>query len=509
MTGAAAAADGLDVLVVGGGPVGLFTAALLDGAGVRVAVLERRTGPSEHSKGATVHPRTLEVLSVLRAHDGAGLGDVLAARGRPAPATHFALLPALLDYSTLPTRYPYVLMVPQACTERLLLEHLRDRGVPVHYGQRVEQVLQDRDGIRARVDRTMHTARYLVGADGTHSLVRRQARIDFPGTEPSLVAFVADVQLADPPPQALHHWNDRSGTLSVLPLPSGLHRLYGAEPRDTRLSPAHVRSRQRGELTEQQLRSAMHRIIGTDFALRKTVWRSQVTDTTRTAVRLRAGRIFLAGDAVHAHFPAGGQGLNVGLQDAANLAWKLAAECVGRATPDILSGPASYHAERHPVAESLAHNTLAQTALMYSFTPAGAALRALVSDLVGHDPGTAQRLTGWISGLGVHYPAPLGAHPMAGRRLPEPELLDRLRPGHFLLAHRADAAPPPVSAELTAATTPLLIASTSRSFGAHAALVRPDGHVAHAWDQVPDGPAIHAAMGCWTPGFHHHGERRP
>ncbi|MFC7308164.1 FAD-dependent oxidoreductase [Streptomyces monticola] len=482
-----------DVLVVGAGPVGLFTAALLDAAGVRVTVLEQRTGPSEHSKGATVHPRTLEVLSALRAADGRGLGDVLADQGRRATGTHFALLPTLLDYSGLPTRYPYVLMVPQSRTELLLLEHLLSRAVPVHYGQRVEQVAQDRDGVRAHVGRAVYRARYLVGADGAHSLVRGQAGIVFPGTGPSLVTFVADARLAHPPGQAVHRWDARSGTLSVLPLPGGLHRLYGAEPRDTGLSAAQAGSRRDAELTEERLRSALRRISGTDYGLRETVWMSKVTDATHTAAQLRAGRVFLAGDAAHTHFPAGGQGLNVGLQDAANLAWKLAAECTGSAAPHIRCGPSGYHAERHPVAAALAHNTLAQTALMYTFTPAGAALRHLISDLLVHEEGAARHLAGWMSGLDVSYPAPLGAHPLAGRRLPAPELLDRLRPGRFLLALRAGS-----GGELACPTGLFTPEPTSRDFGAAAALVRPDGHIAHAWDHVPDRSTVLAAHAHWT-----------
>ncbi|NEB74659.1 NAD(P)-binding protein [Streptomyces sp. SID14478] len=489
-----------DVLIVGGGPVGLFAAALLDGAGVKVTVLEQHAGPSEHSKGATVHPRTLEVLSALRACDGRGLGDVLAAQGRTITGAHFALLPSLLDYSALPTRYPYVLMVPQTRTEGLLLEHLRSRGVPVRYGHRVERVEQDHDSVRVRVrvrgEGAVHEARYLIGADGTHSTVRRQAGIAFPGTAPSLITFVADVRLGAPPPRPVHHWDVRSGTLSVLPLPGGLHRLFGAQPCDTGLSPAKVRAVQDAELTGRDLRRSMRRIAGTDFALREIVWRSRVTDTTHTAERLRSGRVFLAGDAAHTQFPAGGQGLNVGLQDAANLAWKLAAECNGIAPPNILAEQASYHEERHPVAQALAHNTLAQSALMYTFSPAGAALRGLMSDLITQEESAARRLAGWVSGLDVRYPAPPDAHPLVGSRLQDPHLLDRLRPGRFLLALRDGTSE--LWSSVSLPDTLLLPEHASGAFGASAALVRPDGHVAEAWDHLPDDRTIGEALLRWT-----------
>ncbi|MGG7568808.1 FAD-dependent monooxygenase [Streptomyces sirii] len=488
-----------EVLIVGGGPVGLFTAALLDAEGIAVTVLEQRSGPSEHSKGATVHPRTLEVLNVLRDSGGRGLGDALAAQGTRNSGTHFALLPSLLDYSALPTRFPFVLLVPQARTERLLLDHLLEHGVPVLYEHHVNAVTQGEDGVRARFGCRVSRARYLVGADGAHSLVRKQARIEFRGAPATMLSFVADVQLDDPPPHPVQYWDPETGTLSVIPLPDGQHRLYGAEPTDTRLSPEQVASRNRGGPTRQQLHDAMRRITGTDFELREAVWTSQVTDATRYVVQHRAGRIFLAGDSAHVHFPAGGQGLNAGLQDAANLAWKLAAEVRGRAPQHLRDGPTSYHNERGPIARRLTLNTLAQTAVMYNFSPAGAALRDLLSTLIAREPGTAGQLAGWLSGLTVHYPPPQDTHPLVGRRMPDPDLLDRLRPGRFLLAGPTGTCQASDFPEHTIDVAHLPLDGVDAS----AVLVRPDGHVANAWtDATADPHSIRTAWAHWTGAAH-------
>ncbi|SDQ67952.1 MULTISPECIES: FAD-dependent monooxygenase [unclassified Streptomyces] len=495
----------VEVIVAGGGPVGLLTAALLDAAGITVEVLERRTGRSEQARATTMHPRTLEVLTLLRTEDDRRLSDILVSLGRPEPKAHFAVLPDLLDYAQLDTPYPFVLMVPQTTTERVLAAHLRLRGIAVHYGHDVSGFAQDADGVEVTVNGGVRRAGYLVGADGAHSLVRRHAGIDFPGTPPSMVGFVADVTLTDPPDGAAHYWDHRHGQLSFLPFPEGAYglsdgsayRVFGTEAADTRLTSDEVRARQARSLTLDELRAILRRMTGSDHGLRDGLWLSTANDTTRHAVKYRANRIFLAGDAAHVHLPAGGQGLNVGLQDAANLAWKLAAEIHGWAPPLITGGAAGYESERAPVAAGLAGNTLAQAALMTTFTPAGAALRDLMSALIAKGGDTADDLTAWLSGLGLSYPPPFSGHPLDGCRAPDLELSDgtlhrRLAVDRFLLA---DFTPDAVFTPLRSARVE--VAQALPWSGLSAALVRPDGYIARAWT-APGIEEVAAALRSWT-----------
>ncbi|MFG2526961.1 FAD-dependent monooxygenase [Streptomyces sp. NPDC048516] len=494
----------VEVTVAGGGPVGLLTAALLDAAGVTVEVLERRAGQSEPAKATTMHPRTLEVLALLRTEDGRRLSDVLVSLGRPVPKTHFAALPDLLDYAQLDTPYPFVLMVPQTTTERVLAAHLRRRGVAVQYGHDVTGFTQDADGVEVTVNGGVRSTGYLVGADGAHSLVRRHAGIDFPGTPPSMVGFVADVTLTDPPDGVVHYWDHRHGQLSFLPLPDGTYglsdgtyRVFGTEAADTQLTSDQVRARQARSLTLDELRAILRRMTGSDHGLRDALWLSTANDTTRRAVTYRANRVFLAGDAAHVHLPAGGQGLNVGLQDAVNLTWKLAAEIHGWAPPVITSGAAGYESERASVAAGLAGNTLAQAALMTTFTPAGAALRDLMSALIAKGGDTADDLTAWLSGLGLSYAPPVPGHPLDGCRAPDLALSDgtlhrRLAVDRFLLA---DFTPDAVFASLRSARVE--VARALPWSGLSAALIRPDGYIARAWTS-PDVDEVAAALSSWT-----------
>ncbi|MFG2490243.1 FAD-dependent monooxygenase [Streptomyces caniferus] len=487
----------VDVIVAGGGPVGLLTAALLDAAGVSVEVLERKAGRSELAKATTMHPRTLEVLTLLRTEDDRRLSDLLVALGHPLPQAHFAVLPAGLDYTRLDTPYPFVLMVPQTTTEQVLADHLRRRGIPVHYGHDVTAFTQTADGVRVTVNGRVREAGYLVGADGARSLVRRQAGIDFRGTPPSMVGFVADVTLTDPPDGVVHHWDHRHGQLSVIPLPDGNHRVFGTEAADTELTPDQVRARQAQAPTVDALRANLRRMTGGDHGLREVRWQSTANDTTRHAANYRSNRVFLAGDAAHVHLPAGGQGLNVGLQDAANLAWKLAAEIHGWAPAAITEGAAGYESERAPVAAELAGNTLAQAALMTTFTPAGAALRDLMSALIAKGGETADDLAGRLSGLGLSYAPPAPGHPLDGCRAPDLALADgtlhrRLAVDRFLLA---DFTPGAVFTPLGSARVE--VARALPWSGLSAALIRPDGYIARAWT-APDVEEVAAAVRAWT-----------
>ena len=478
----------MDIIVVGGGPVGLMTAALLDAAGVTVEVFEQGNGPSDQSRGSTMHPRTLEVLSMLSDEQGERVSDVLLAQGRQVPRTHYAALPTLLDYRDLDTPYPFVLMISQWRTERALAAHARARGIPVRYGVRVTDIEQSADEVRVRAGSDWHTARYVIGADGAHSTVRRAAGIDFPGTPPDELGFVADVRMSKPVNEARHYWSAEEGRVSVVPLTDTTTRVFGATPADVGLTPEQVRQRQAEPLTLAEVTDSLRAITGTDFGVSEASWLSKASNSSRHAVTYRSGRALLVGDAAHVHLPAGGQGLNVGLQDATNLAWKLAAEIHGWAPGRLVTGDASYEAERLPVAARLVADTRAQNVLMRTFSPGGAALRDLFDGFIARRGEVAEQLSGWLSGLDLAYPRPDGAHPLVGRRAPDlalarGRLLRAVRPDRFLLLDLTpDAALAAVESDRVSVRQAPAPSGPHRAdwAGVLAALIRPDGYIAHA-----------------------------
>ncbi|MGV9296301.1 FAD-dependent monooxygenase [Amycolatopsis sp. NPDC003676] len=463
----------IEVAVIGAGPVGMAAAAFLHHAGVAVRVFEATPEPAGQSRATTVHPRTLEVLDALPDEAGS-LAARMVAEGNPVPAAHFATLPNLLSYTGLDTSFPFVLMLPQPETERLLAEHLAERGVVIEPGWKLAGLTQDEEGVTI-VSGTGDTQRagYVVGADGAHSATRHALGVGFPGNPASTMGFLADVRLERPPAHP-HNWDYERGSYSVLPLPGGIHRIFGHEPGDTGLTPQEAARRQALIPDEIELRATLKRLADDDFGITEVLWASRTGDTTRHVEQYRVGRVFLAGDAAHVHLPAGGQGLNVGVQDAANLAWKLAAEVKGRAPQRIIDGPQSYDAERRPIAARLAANTLAQAALMVNFTPGGKALRDLMSDLIGRDGDTADELRGWLSGLEVSY-AEEGS--LVGRRVPNLPLADgrtlhrALRPDRLTL----------VAFGSTVAEGENAVRSTRDWHDLAAVLVRPDGYAAEVW----------------------------
>ncbi|WP_033292246.1 FAD-dependent monooxygenase [Amycolatopsis jejuensis] len=480
----------IEVAVIGAGPVGMATAALLHRAGVAVQVFEAKPERVQQSKATTIHPRTLEVLDCLA--DGA-VTERMVEAGNAVPAAHFAALPDRLSYEKLDTSFPFVLQLPQPETERLLARHLAEQGIPVEFGWKFTTLDQDDEGVTITSGAGTRRARYVVGADGAHSAVRHALGLGFPGSPASCMGFLADVRLARPPAKP-HNWDLERGSYSVLPLPGGVYRVFGNELCDTGLTPEDAARRQAEIPSAAELRDILGRLAGDDLCLTEVLWTSRAGDTTRHADSYRAGRVFLAGDAAHVHLPAGGQGLNVGVQDAANLAWKLAAEASGRAPRRIVDGPQSYDAERRPIAARLAANTLAQAGLMVTFTPAGKALRDMMSGLICRDGDTADELRGWLSGLDVSYAAPDGG--LGGRRVPNLPL------AHGGTLHRALQ---PDRLTLVALgpvpeTRPHgeVVRSLRGWEGAAAVLVRPDGYAAAAWsaENLSD-EAIAAEIAGW------------
>ncbi|WP_046733282.1 FAD-dependent monooxygenase [Streptomyces humi] len=459
------------VVIVGGGPVGLWTAHELALAGVRPLVLERSEHRSAHSKALGVHPRTIEVLAMRGRHE-----ELLAA-GRPVPNWHFGMLDARLDFRSLPTPFPFMLAFPQSATEQLLERYATELGAEVRRGHEVVSLTQDDEtvtlGVRGPDGSYEVTAQYLVGSDGTRSTVRRQVGCEFPGTETSAYGYLGEVVLDSPPPAGFQALNE-AGRLLVVPLAHGRYRVTGYDPLNQHRDP----------LTLEELRDAARRIAGTDFGMRDPSWLTRFGNATRLAASYRTGRVLLAGDAAHSHFPAGGVGLNVGLQDAMNLGWKLAAVAQGRAGAELLD---TYHAERHAVGEELAEHTLAQSALITGLTPDVSALRSLLSDAVAGDPHFSRMLAGKLSGLDTVYPpTDPHAHPLTGVRAYDPEgqgVLPLLRDGRPVLLTMGDT---PTSGEVAerAATAGVTVHRSRLSVtggeqwaGVTAALLRPDGHV--------------------------------
>jgi 2-polyprenyl-6-methoxyphenol hydroxylase-like FAD-dependent oxidoreductase len=473
--------DRYEVVVVGAGPVGLWLAAELRLAGVSTVVLERTETRSDYTRGLTVHARTVEALAMR------GLADVPLEQGVRLPSWHFGMLTTPIDLTGLDSPYPFVLAYPQPFLEALLERRVLDLGATVLREHTVTGLTQDDDSVRVHVhgpggDRTLDAA-FVVGCDGAGSTVRKAAGIEFPGTDSTLFSYLGDVSLAEPPAQGSVAQASPEGTLIVGRLPGGRFRVAGFDPNDQRRDTA---------MTYERLRASVIRVAGTDFGMGDPSWLSQTGNAARQAETYRRGRVLLAGDAAHIHFPAGGVGLNVGVQDAMNLGWKLAATVQGRATPELLD---SYHAERHPVGAALLRHTLAQTGLLTNFTAEGLALRSLLADLLTELPDLSPRLAGILSGLDVHYPpADRSAHPLVGRRVP-----DLPTATGNLFSQLADATPVLVD------FTGCLIGPGIRTIAATqawpgqprlaAVLVRPDGYVWWAVDAIADvASALSAAL---------------
>ncbi|MEU4557147.1 FAD-dependent monooxygenase [Actinoplanes sp. NPDC023936] len=453
------------VVIAGAGPVGLWLAAELQLAGIRATVLEQRTERDDRSRALTVHPRTLEVLASRR------IQQPFLDEGVPLPGGHFGVLDSRLDFRRLDSAFPYTLALPQARTEELLEAHATRAGARIRRGHRVTGFTGHPGSVTVTVEgpdgRYELEAAYLVGCDGARSAVREAAGIDYPGTASTVLGWLGDVVLDRPPAPGFSYFGPH-GTLMAVPMPGGIHRLVG-------ITPADITTEWPGDLTLAELRAKTIAMAGDDFGMRDPVWLSRYGNATRLAAEYRKGRVLLAGDAAHQHFPAGGVGMNAGIQDAANLGWKLAATLRGWAPAGLLD---TYHAERHPVGVSLTETSRAQVALMTAFSPPGLSLRGLLSELITALPDLNDRLANRVSALDVTYPsAGRDAHPLTGTRIGDPELLALSRADAYLMVDLT------AGAELSAVAGPHLRVHhrDPGSFGdATAILIRPDGHVAWA-----------------------------
>ena len=447
------------VVIVGGGPTGLMLACELRLGGVEVLVLERLAGPSGESRAGGIHARTMEVL------DMRGMLEPFLAEGRRLPRGHFAGIP--LDFSGLPTRYPFLLNILQRRIERLLEARARELGVRLRREVAVTGLRQTADRVELETTEGELAAAYVVGCDGGRSTVRKLAGIDFPGTPGSMTAVLGDVELTEPPAEPVFQRRTAHGNWSVLTFEPGWYRVITNDFDQVADRDAPI--------TVDELRESLIRHAGTDFGLHRPRWISRYNDAARLAARYRSGRVLLAGDAAHIHYPAGGQGLNTGVQDAVNLGWKLAAVLANRQDQTLLD---TYEEERRPVAERVLANTRAQTALTRP-DPQTSALREVMANLVTF--GDVNRsLSEMVAALDIRYPLPAGA----GHRAPDLDLPDGTRLYQHLHAAR-----------------PVLVGLPSRRGLAAlpgegpAILIRPDGHV--AWVSDNGEAALEAALDRW------------
>jgi len=481
------------VIVVGAGPVGLMLAGELRLGGADVVVVERLATPTTESRASTLHARTMEVFDQR---------DLLADLGDPPNdrTGHFAGL--ALDLGALPTRYPGQWKVAQTRVEELLTDWAAGLGADIRRGHELVGMTVKDDRVRVRVagpaGRVELDGAYLVGCDGEDSTVRRLAGIEFPGVGATRELLRADVAGIDVPNRRFER--RPNGLAIAARRPDGITRVMVASFD----RPAEQRT---AEPSFDELCAAWERVTGEDISDGVPLWVNAFGNASRLAERYRDGRVLLAGDAAHQQMPVGGQAINLGIQDAVNLGWKLAAEVCGHAPDGLLD---TYHDERHATGRRVLRSIEVQAQLLL-----GAAelepVRAVLGELLTC-PAVRDLLSGTITGLDVRYER--GGHPLVGTRMPHVDLATRsgtssttalLRPGRGVLV---DLSGDPVRRawlrDRTAAWVPRvsLVPAVSASSAEpidelDTVLLRPDGYVAWASCRAEDPrPAIQRWFGC-------------
>lgn len=387
-----------EVVIAGGGPTGLMLAGELALAGIDVAIVERR--PNQEVSGSRalgMHTRTIEVL------DQRGIADRFVSQGQKYPVVHFHIP---LDVSDLPTRHNYTLGLWQRHTERILAEWIGELRVTLYRGRDVTGFTQNSAGVDVEIsDGDLLRAQYLVGCDGGRSVVRKTAGIDFPGWDPSMSWLMAEIETSEEPKLGFHQ--DAGG----------IHAIGKGDDGTIRVVLAEQPPRLEAEPTLVDVSEKLIAIFGTDYGVRSTHWVSRFSDMARQAAAYRDRRVFLAGDAAHVHAPLGGQGLNLGVQDAVNLGWKLAQVIKHQSSDSLLD---TYHAERHPVGARVLRTTMAHVAVRRT-DDRSKALGDIVSELLAMD-GPRKRIAAEMVGLTIQYNFGDG-HPLLGRRMPDLDLI--------------------------------------------------------------------------------------
>jgi 3-(3-hydroxy-phenyl)propionate hydroxylase len=388
-----------DVVIAGGGPTGLMLAGELALARVDVAIVERRVDQRVlGARAGGLHARTIEVL------DQRGIAERFLSQGKVMQVAGFALIP--LDISDFPTRHNYGLGLLQEGIERVLATWVEELSVKSYRGLEVTGFAQDESDVNVELsDGRSLRAKYLVGCDGGRSLIRKNAGIEFVGWEPSVSYVIAEGETTEEATPGV-----RYGEKGI----NALAKLEGKRVRVVLIEPRVV---QGDEPSMNDLRAALTAVWGTDFGIHSVTFLSRFTDAARQAASYRERRVLLAGDAAHVHSPAGGQGLNTGVQDAVNLGWKLAQVVHGTSPESLLD---TYQAERHPVAARVLELTMAMTALGRGDDRTRALHKRMTELLQMDEP--RKRYGAMMSGLDIHYDLGAG-HPLLGRRMPDLEVI--------------------------------------------------------------------------------------
>jgi rifampicin monooxygenase len=454
----------MDVIIAGGGPTGLMLAAELRLHDVRTLVLERDTAPTAVVRALGLHARSIEIM------DQRGLLERFLAHGRLHPVGGFAAIARPTPARPDPT-HPNLLGIPQPVTDRLLAEHATELGAEIRRGAELTGLTQDDETVTAELaDGTRLRTRYLIGCDGGRSTVRKLLGIGFPGEPTRVETLLGEMQVGVGPETVIavvatvRQTQKRFG---LGPMGDGAYRV---------VVPADGVADDRTPPSLDDFKRQLLAYAGTDFGVHSPRWLSRFGDATRLAERYRSGRVLLAGDAAHVHPPTGGQGLNLGIQDAVNLGWKLAAALGGWAPDGLLD---TYHDERHPVAADVLTTSRAQIELM-STEPGPRAVRRLLSDLMAFED-VNRYLTERITGTGIRYdfgagPAPVGRR-LGDVRLTSGRLYDLMHRGRGLLLDRTGR----LSVAGWADRVDHVV-DASAELDVAAVLLRPDGHVAWAGD---------------------------